>query len=262
MLDTHTFVIAAHKVSEHLEDCIKSVLRQTRHSSILMATSTDNRHIRELAEKYNIPLHINPDGTTIGKDWNFCLSIAETPYVTIAHQDDIYLPEYTETIVGALKEDPGSVIGFTGYHEIRNGRVVRDNINLRIKKFLLKPFERMHSRFTQKLSILFGNGICCPSVTYNKAVLGDYLFDETLYSDLDWKAWVDFYNLGYTFTYIPKVLMLHRIHEHSETTRILESQERHEEDMKVYRMMWPETIARGLEQFYKLSERGNRFFKR
>lgn len=262
MLDKHTFVIAAHGESEFLEDCIKSIFRQTKYSTIIMATATDNTHIRNLAEKYNIPLHVNPNGGSIGKDWNYCLSLTETPYVTIAHQDDIYLPHYTEDIVTALEKDPKAAIAFTEYHEIRNGLVVPDNINLRIKKLLLEPFKRVNTRTTQKISILFGSAICCPSVTYNKDLILDYSFDETLKSDLDWKAWVDFYNLGYNFVYIPKVLMLHRIHGGSETSKVIENQERHEEDLQIFKMMWPDFAAKGLEQVYRLSEFANNLTKK
>lgn len=262
MLDTHTFVIAAHGESEYLEDCIKSIFRQTVYSTVIMAASTDTKHIRDLSEKYNIPLYINEDSGSIGKDWNFCLKLSKTPYVTIAHQDDIYLREYTERVIEAFREDPDSAITFTAYHEIRNGQVVPDNLNLKVKKILLEPFKRAGSRWSQKLAIMFGNAIACPSVTYNKDVIKDYAFDETMHSDLDWKAWVDFYDLGYGFTYIPKVLMLHRIHPESETTHIIEEDQREREDLEVFEMMWPKRIAKGIEKIYKLGEWGNRLNRR
>jgi hypothetical protein len=35
-------------------------------------------------------------GLGIGHDWNFSFSHAKTKYVTLAHQDDVYDPAYTE----------------------------------------------------------------------------------------------------------------------------------------------------------------------
>ena len=45
----HTFVICAYKESEYLEECIKSVKNQSVRSKVIIATSTDNLFIRELA---------------------------------------------------------------------------------------------------------------------------------------------------------------------------------------------------------------------
>ena len=56
-----------------------------------MATSTPNEWIQGLAEKYEIPLYINTGEGGIAQDWNFAYRQAKTDYITIAHQDDIYL---------------------------------------------------------------------------------------------------------------------------------------------------------------------------
>ena len=85
----HTFAICAYKESQYLEECIKSLKKQTVKSNIIMATSTPNEHIKNLAEKYNIELFINDGEKGIGPDWNFAVSKTKTDYVTVAHQDDI-----------------------------------------------------------------------------------------------------------------------------------------------------------------------------
>ena len=50
----HTFVILAYKESDDLEDCIKSVLKQSVKSNIVIATSTPNDFITDLASQYGI----------------------------------------------------------------------------------------------------------------------------------------------------------------------------------------------------------------
>ena len=46
----HTFVICAYQESEYLEECIRSLMRQTVKSEILMATSTPNPYIKKVSE--------------------------------------------------------------------------------------------------------------------------------------------------------------------------------------------------------------------
>lgn len=60
MKQLHTFAVCAYKESPYLEDCIQSLRAQTVKSNILIATSTPNDYIRSIAEKYDIPLIVNP----------------------------------------------------------------------------------------------------------------------------------------------------------------------------------------------------------
>ena len=95
----HTFALCAYKKSDYLEECIKSLINQTKKSEILIATSTPNEFIYGLAEKYSIPVFVNGGVAGIAGDWNFGYSKATTEYVTIAHQDDVYEPDYAEKII-------------------------------------------------------------------------------------------------------------------------------------------------------------------
>ena len=52
----HTFVICAYKESKYLEECIESLEKQIVKSNIIMCTSTPNDYIKNMAQKYNIPL--------------------------------------------------------------------------------------------------------------------------------------------------------------------------------------------------------------
>ena len=92
----HTFAICAYKESEFLEECILSLVNQTVKTNIIMATSTPNDYIKNLANKYQIPLFIRNGKSDIRDDWNFAYNSADTEWVTIAHQDDRYNPAYVE----------------------------------------------------------------------------------------------------------------------------------------------------------------------
>lgn len=124
MMDAkHTFVICAYKKSPYLEECILSLKEQTVQSLIIMVTSTPNDYIRGFAERYSIPLYINKGVGGITQDWNFGYSQVETPYLTIAHQDDIYLKDYTAHLLEAFEKSKKPLIFFSDYAELREKRL-------------------------------------------------------------------------------------------------------------------------------------------
>ncbi len=51
MRTDHTFAICAYKESEYLEECIKSIKKQSLKSNIIMVTSTPNDFIKNMAKK-------------------------------------------------------------------------------------------------------------------------------------------------------------------------------------------------------------------
>ena len=56
MKDIHTFVILAYKENDNLEDCIKSIMKQSVKSNVIIATSTENNYIKDVASKYGLGL--------------------------------------------------------------------------------------------------------------------------------------------------------------------------------------------------------------
>ena len=257
----HTFVICAYKESRYLEDCIKSVIGQKLKSNVVIATSTDNDYIRALAKKYDLSVFVSGKASDISRDWNFALSVAPTRYVTIAHQDDIYDSSYSKNVMDAMEKDEHALICCTGYYEIRDGKRVKRNINLYIKRLMLLPLlikSMTGRRFIKRAPIAFGNGICCPSVTYNKDNITLPLFTEGMKSNIDWEAWEKLSRVSGSFCYCPDLLMGHRIHTESTTTQIIEDNSRGDEDYFMFRKFWKEKTARLLTKIYGNSENSNK----
>ena len=75
--------------------------------------------------------------------------------------------------------------------------------------------------------------------------------------NIDWQAWEKISGNKGEFAYIPHPMMLHRIHEDSTTSKLLEDDKRREEDLFMYRKFWPEQAARLIEHFYKSAEKSN-----
>lgn len=131
-MNDHTFAICAYKESEYLEECIKSLKNQTVSTNIILATSTPNDYISGLCSKYNIEMFVNNGEHGITQDWNFAYAKADSKYVTIAHQDDVYEPEYVENLLSYIQKVDKPIIFFTDYGELRDGKKVYDNELLKI----------------------------------------------------------------------------------------------------------------------------------
>lgn len=256
----HTFVICAYKESQYLESCIKSLLKQTVKSKILIVTSTPNEFIRGLSDKYRLPLVINEGEGGIVQDWNFAYSQADTPYVTIAHQDDIYFPQYTERMLAQMEKEKKALIWFSNYAEVREGRIVKRNKLLNVKRLMLTPLRVKFfrkTRFIRRRVLSFGCPICCPSVTFARNNLPSVIFSIGFRSDEDWQAWEKLSRMKGSFIYNYQILMGHRIHEDSETSHILQDNERTKEDYIMFCKFWPKWIARMLTKLYSEGEKSN-----
>ncbi len=174
-----------------------------------MATATPNNLICGLADKYNISLFVNEDPPGIASDWNFAMAAAHTPLVTIAHQDDIYMANYTKNMLIAVNSVKNPLLYFTDYGELRNNQVSENNRLLAVKRFMLSPLKLRifaNSRFVRRRILSFGSAICCPSVTMVLPELPMPLFDTTFSCDLDWHAWEKVSKLKGAFLYDPEIL--------------------------------------------------------
>ena len=266
----HTWALCAYGESPYLEECIQSLKAQTKESRIIISTSTPGEYIDGIAEKYGIPVYSH-EGGGIGRDWNAAYDLAETALVTIAHQDDLYEPEYTEEMLKEVNRSREPILFFSDYDELRviEGRAgeddpqivrVHENKNLKIKRVMLTPLKgRMfrNSRVVRRRILSIGSAICCPSVTYVKAKTGDTIFSTEMKVSLDWDQWEKQSRKKGAFVYSPKVLMLHRVHEGSETTRLIADRTRGKEDLEMFERFWPKGIAKQLEKRYAKSEESN-----
>lgn len=254
----HTFVICAYKESQYLETCIESLERQTYPSNILIATSTPNDYINGLAEKHQLQVVVNDSVQKgIGYDFDFALKTGDTPYVTIAHQDDTYEETYAEQVVSAMERHSDTIIAFTDYHEEHPTGIVRTNRNLKIKRFLLFPLRFswfQTSGFIRRRILSLGNPICCPAVTFNKKQVQVPLFANDFKSNIDWMAWERLSRNKGRFVYVNEDLMMHRVHEEATTTELIRENKRIHEDYEMYCCFWPKWISKLLIKAYAKAE--------
>lgn len=258
--ENHTFALCAFRESEYLEECICSLKAQSVSSNIIITTSTPNAHIQDVSMRYDVPLSVNKGSPGIASDWNYAVSAATTPLVTIAHQDDIYEVKYTERMLEAINKAQDPLLFFTNYGELRAEKVVEDNRLLRVKRLMLHPLRYrifVRSHFVRRRILSLGSAICCPSVTLILPKITLPLFNTKFSCDLDWDAWERVSRLDGSFLYDPNILMYHRIHAESETTSLIEDSTRNAEDLAMFERFWPQPIARCINRFYASSQKSN-----
>ena len=257
--ENHTFAVAAYKESKYLEECINSLLKQTVKSNIIITTSTPNEFIDNIAQKYNLKVIVNTGKSGIGPDWNFAVEQANTQFVTVAHQDDLYDCHYTEEMQKAILKNNDAIMLCTNHKEIRNGKIAKKNLNLKIKSIMMIPIIiNKRSKFTRKLMCSFGNPVSTPSVCVNTAVLGKRPYREDMKSNIDWGSWLDWIEKKGSFIYIRKVLTFHRVHQDSETSKCIGENNRTKEDYEMFCRIWPKWFAKFLMIFYKNAEKRNK----
>ena len=262
----HTFAVLAYKESPYLEKCLISLIRQRIKSKIIICTSTQNPYIEKLCQKYHVSLHINYNSSGIANDWNFALREAKTQFVTLAHQDDIYLQDYTNYLLPLMKSDEKSLIGFSDYRETisKQGKILvrKPNLNLLIKHLLIFfaffPFKKnIEKKWQKKKLICFGSPIPCPSVMYNLRNLQDFSFSSKFSINMDWYAWYTLSNTAGSIVKTQKVSLQHLIHSGSETSSGINDKRREKEDLKMFNLLWPNKITKILFKIYVQSYKNN-----
>ena len=140
----------------------------------------------------------------------------------------------------------------TDYTPYKNGADAQDS-NSKIKR-VLKIFTRSRFfarfRFFKVMSLAFGNSINCPSVTYNKKLLGDTVFTSDLKFGLDWDTFLKIARKKGISLYIPQKLVKYRIHDGATTKKFILDNKRQEEDLIMFRKIWPNWAAKLIMKFY------------
>lgn len=273
----HAFVICAFGKSPYLENCIRSLLRQTAPSEIYIATSTPSEHIRRLARKYGLPLWVRQGESGIREDWLFAWREGgkRKRLITIAHQDDCYCRDYAKTVLAMYERYPDMTLFCSDYVTLKTResrmadgtyypvqtRICAGDLVRLVKKLLRLPLRfRFYANRTwvKKSALIFGNSICCPSCTYNYSLIGDHMFDSGYSFALDWENLLSLAERPGRFVCVEEPLIAYRVHSGAATKRCIEDHRREADEASMFRRLWPDWMASLLMRFYKQSYKAYR----
>ncbi len=250
-ITNHTFVIMAYKRSSFLEDCIKSVINQNIKSNVIISTSTPNRYITDLADRYNLPLAVNNGKGDMADNWNFALSVSKTQFTTLCHQDDVYDNNYLKEISEYFDDDV--LLIHTNWETIK-GNKKSGNINSFIHKLLNLPVLLLPgSKIVRLFALSLGMSIKTPSVCYNKNKISSPLWESKYKIVLDWQAAVKIAKLKGKFIYINKPLFYYRVSNEAASSNYTRNGIRHKEDFEMFCKFWPKCIAKLILLVYQKS---------
>ena len=240
MKDIHSFVILAYNESDDLEECIKSIKKQSVKSNVFIATSTRNDYIMELASEYSLGVMINDSKSNKGSDYNFAFNSVDTRLITIVHQDDLYDRNYAKEIIKCYKKNKDASIIFTDYYEIVGDKKVKYSKTLLKKRIFiwLLRYEFFNKRkYFRRLSLKYHNAICTSSVTFVKNNIKKDLKEDIFPTDLefnnDWAGFEKLSLINRKFVYLPMKLVGYRINKENN-----KSDKEIEEDILMYKKFW------------------------
>lgn len=248
-----TFAVPAFGDSQYLEECLISLKKQTIPCEIVITSPNTTDYLRTISQKYAVQLAISHDAAhSIARDWSFAYNQTRTPYVTLAHQDDIYAPNYAEMFLTLADELEGNFIFlFSDYTELHGNYA-----NPFIKKLLLFPFSitnHINSYLFKKLLFAFGQPVPTPSVMFNKNKIGTFSFSSEFQCNMDWDAWLRLSATQGSIGYVKNRLMTHRIHSEAQTSLLIKRGIRQKEDAVIFSRLWPHWIALILTHLYGFS---------
>jgi hypothetical protein len=229
-------------------------------SEIVISTSTPYPGLAALAQRYGARLFVHGQNRGIAHDWNAALAQSTTDWVTIAHQDDLYYPDFIAWTMAAAASAEDALLVFTGYEELVGDRRRRHSTLLTIKRALLElgflGRGQVSTRRARIRCLRFGCPIPCPSVTLHRARAA-VQFNERFQVNLDWAAWLALCETEGSFVWVRSVLMGHRIHASSETSNAIQAGRRAKEDALILGRLWPGWIGRLLARSYRLAYASN-----
>ncbi len=254
----HCFAVAAYGESPYLPLLLHSLKMQSIKSRVIICTSTPNRYITRLSAEYGYPVYVRNGAHGLQADWNFAyeMGAGEARLVTIAHQDDLYFPDYTKALLYAFSHYPDMSVFCCRYDTI-DGRGNTIDGRAESVKRLLRLRLRRHDRADRtavKLSALrYGNGIGCPSCTYHTAYCPAPLFRNDYKFVIDWDTLIRLAEAPGRFICIEKPLMAYRVHAGAETMRNIENHNREKEEQMMFRKLHSALVTKLLMHFYKKS---------
>jgi len=231
-----TFAIPYYRGLDFLREAITSVLDQTISDwTLLVVDDCGPEPADEVVAQFDDPrirLVRNARNLGLAGNWNECVRLSATPWVTLLHGDDRLRPEYAATVLDAADRHPEVAAIFTDAVSIDGeGRptrtladVAKSALNRRRDDFELSGDEDL-------AGLLAGNYIVCPTLCLQRERVGPSPFDESWKFVPDWEFTTRVLLTGGKLWGVRKPLLEYRRHAGSETSSQTEDASRFDEEI-------------------------------
>ena len=213
-------LIPTYNGEQFIKETINSALSQEDvNFSIIICDDKSNDETVNIIKKIADPrinLIVNRKRLGLVENWNNCVSLSNSPYITLLHQDDILEKNALKTKIDVLEKNPA--VGFAFSNMVRidaSGNMIGGHWfnNLPRNSFIFKGIDFF------KYILNNGNIVPCSSVIIRKRLLEEHgLFNKNLHYTPDMEMWLRL-SLYNDVAYIAQPLIQIRVHKGQETTQ-------------------------------------------
>lgn len=229
-----TFAIPCRDGERHLPALLESLLGQTQPCQlILVDDASRDRSVavaREVAgERLTVIENADPKG--LPGNWNRAAAAADTEFFCLAHQDDVYAPEFGATLVAALAEAPRAAAAHCLARAIDDAGRPLASLSERYKARFWRNLPRVESRADGFGRLYAGNYVNCASLVYRGAAFAAVgCFDTHLRFAPDWEWLLRAFAKDWQLVAVPQPLVAYRRHGGQASRAAATSMQRYREE--------------------------------
>ncbi|HEV2720182.1 MAG TPA: glycosyltransferase [Thermoanaerobaculia bacterium] len=245
-----TFVMPIWNGARHLREALASLLQQGARVVCVDDASTDDS--AAFVRASGVELVQNEQRLGLAGNWNRCMALVTTPFFVLAHQDDVYEPNYAATMLALIEQHPRAFIAHCKTTAIdHDGRAISTPA-ARYKESLWPqddPYEESGDPGLRRLAR--GNFIVAPSVVFRTdaaRAIGPF---SPFAFVTDWEYWLRGLLAGYTIAGTQRRLVRFRRHAETATHALERTLDRYREEIAL--QQWIEREARIPAQYATVS---------
>lgn len=238
MAEAVSVVIPVYNGERFISQTIESLLDQS-HPNFRLTCIDDCSTDRSLEiirrfDDERISIRTNSSRIGLARNWNRALDTAtDTPYLVIAHQDDLYEREFLAQMIDLMESHPRAFMGHCRTLSIdESGSPVA--LPAAIYKETFWPRTHVSERpINEEIRWLQeGNYIVCPTVMFRRSALSSIgRFNEQLEFVTDWEYWLRGLFAGFTIAGLRSQLVRFRRHPWTATRALEKTFRRYEEEL-------------------------------
>jgi len=233
-----TFAIPYYNRPDLLQRCLTSVLaQQSQDWTALVCDDSPDHSAKEVVQSLADPRIVyfaNETNLGMAQNWNRCLSLVKTKYVTLLHADDELLPNYAEVMAVLLDQHPEASLAFCETVIIDEQSKPCFSFPDWVKGFL-RPSGLVSLHGESGLqAILRGNFIMCPTVCYRAEFLPREVFIPRWRFVLDFELFSRLLLSGATLIGTPTKAYAYRRHVGNATSEYTRTLLRFREEAAIY----------------------------
>ena len=231
-----TVAIPVYNGARFLADAIRSLLVQKNAMVLVIDDASSDDSVAIARGFSDVRVVENEQRLGLAGNWNRAIELCTTEYLVIAHQDDVYEPQFVEQLADVLDRHPRAFAAHCKASTIdEHGRATRDPAALYKDRFWPRGVAEYEREPSDEIAVLRqGNYVIAPAVMLRmKDVAAIGRFDARYDFVTDWDYWLRGLFAGRTLAGLNQRLMSFRRHANTATRLNERTLRRYEEESQL-----------------------------